>query len=70
MDKPPMTERSELPEKLTLTQARKYLGISFTKMTNMIRGGKISYEVNPLDLREKLVRRSELDELLRRAARK
>jgi hypothetical protein len=65
-----MPEREKPPDKMTLTEARKYLGVSFTKMTNMIRGGNIPYEANPLDLREKLVKRSDLDELLRQAARK
>jgi hypothetical protein len=60
----------ELPERMNLTDARKYLGVSFTKMTSMINGGKIPYETSPLDQRVKLVRRADLDELLRRAARK
>jgi hypothetical protein len=53
------------PNKMSMTQARKYLGVSFTKMTTLVRSGQISYEVNPLDHRVKLIKRSDLDTLLR-----
>jgi hypothetical protein len=58
-------EESELPEKMPLTQARRYLNVSFTKMTALVRSGLISYETNPLDYREKLVKRSDLEALKR-----
>jgi hypothetical protein len=51
------------PEKMKLSDARKYLGVSFTKMTELIRSGKLSYEPSVLDCRVKLVRRSDLDKL-------
>jgi hypothetical protein len=54
------------PNKMTMTQARKYLGVSFTKLTSLVASGKIPYEVNPLDHRVKLIKRSDLDTLLRR----
>jgi excisionase family DNA binding protein len=60
----------EFPERMTLTEACKYLRISFTKLTTLVHSGAISYETSPLDHRVKLVRRADLDELLRRAARK
>lgn len=59
-----MTKKTQ-PKKMTMTQARKYLGVSFTKMTMLVRSGKIPYEVNPLDHRVKLIKRSDLDTLLR-----
>ncbi len=56
------------PEKLTLSDARKFLDISFTKMTMLINQGIIPYETNPLDSRVKLVKRSDLEKLLSKNA--
>jgi hypothetical protein len=61
-----MDEEPEWPKKLTLTQAHKYLCISFTKLTALIKGGQLSFEQDPLDNRVKLVKRSDLDRLRRR----
>jgi hypothetical protein len=64
MDKAP-----EWPKNMTLTQARKYLGISFAKLTSLVRGGQIPFEKDPLDNRVKLVKRSDLDRLRRQGHR-
>jgi hypothetical protein len=52
-----------LPEKLKLSDARKYLNISFSKMTHLISSGLIAWESDPLDSRVKLVKRVDLDQL-------
>jgi hypothetical protein len=57
----------ELPEKLNLTQARKFLGISFAKMTALISSGILPFEEDPLDGRVKLVRRVDLEALRQRS---
>jgi hypothetical protein len=62
-----MIEKIEWPDKMKLSEACKYLGISFTKMTMLVQSGKLSYETSILDYRVKLVKRSELDELRRRS---
>jgi hypothetical protein len=59
------SDGSELPEKLNLTAAHKYLGISFTKMTGLVNNGIIKIEKDPLDNRVKLVKRADLDKLKR-----
>jgi hypothetical protein len=50
----------EWPEKFTVTQARRLLKVSPSKMTQLLRQNLIRYHRNPLDLREKLIRRSDL----------
>ena len=57
--------KSEWPEKMKLSQAHKFLGISFTKMSKLISSRIIKYEQDPLDYRVKLVKRSDLENLLR-----
>ncbi len=53
------------PEKLKLTQAREFLGISFAKMTALVSSGTLKVEEDPLDRRVKLVRRADLEALKR-----
>jgi hypothetical protein len=53
----------ELPEKLKLSEARKYLNVSFSKMTHLITSGKLAWEPDPFDNRVKLVKRADLDAL-------
>lgn len=60
-----MAKKTKFPAKMKLTEARRYLNISFTKMTTLVRSGVISYEINPLDCREKLVKRADLEALKR-----
>jgi hypothetical protein len=55
----------EWPEKMKLSQAHKFLGISSAKMTTLISNGTIKYEQHPLDNRVKLVRRADLEALKR-----
>jgi predicted site-specific integrase-resolvase len=51
---------------MKLALAAKFLGISPSSLSNMINSGKIKYENDPLDNRVKLVKRSDLEALLRR----
>lgn len=50
-------------EKMNLTKAHKYLGISFAKMTKLVDSGVIDCEDNVLDSRERLVKIADLDKL-------
>jgi hypothetical protein len=54
------------PEKMKLSEARMFLGIGVSKMTALVSSGKIAVEDDPLDRRVRLVRRSDLEELLQR----
>jgi hypothetical protein len=60
-----MGKEPEWPEEMKLTQARLYLGVSFTKMTMLIKRGLLTFEEDPLDCRVKVVKRSDLDKLKR-----
>lgn len=51
------------PRRMKLSQARKYLGVSSQKMTELVSSGVIVVTANPLDRREKLVDVAALDEL-------
>jgi hypothetical protein len=53
----------EWPEKMNLSQARRFLGIGLSKMTMLVSTGILKYEQNPLDYRMKFVRRSDLEKL-------
>lgn len=48
---------------VTTTEARKLLGISTKKMSDLIAEGRIAVEHNPLDKRVKLVKLSEIEKL-------
>jgi predicted site-specific integrase-resolvase len=54
------------PEKMKISQAAKFLGVSFSTMSNLIGSGKIKYKSDVLDRRIKLVKRSDLEELMRK----
>jgi hypothetical protein len=54
------------PEKMKLSEARKFLGVSVSKMTTLVGSGRIAVEHDPLDRRVRLVRRSDLEKLLRK----
>lgn len=56
----------EWPVKMKVSLAAKFLGISSSTVSNMINSGKIKYEKDPIDNRVKLVKRSDLEALLRR----
>lgn len=52
------------PVKMNISLAAKFLGISSSTMSNLVGSGKIKYELDVLDRRVKLVKRSDLEELL------
>jgi hypothetical protein len=60
-----MGKEPQWPEEMKLTQARQYLGISFTKLTTLIKRGLLAFEEDPLDCRVKVVKRADLDKLKR-----
>lgn len=53
------------PEKMKLSQALKFLGVSHAKMTSLVTNGVIPHERDPLDHRVKLVRKSDLEKFRR-----
>jgi hypothetical protein len=50
---------------LNLTQARKILRVSPNKMSQLVRTGRLPYMQDPLDDRVKLVKRKDVEALLR-----
>jgi len=56
----------EWPVKMNLSQAAKFLGISSSTLSNLVGSGKISVEDDLLDRRVKLVKRADLEDILRR----
>lgn len=61
-----LKSRSEKwPEKMKLSQAHKFLGISFATMSNLVSRGVVAVEADPLDRRVRLVKRADLEEILR-----
>jgi hypothetical protein len=54
------------PVKMNISLAAKFLGISSSTMSNLVGSGKINYELDVLDRRVKLVKRSDLEALLYR----
>jgi excisionase family DNA binding protein len=59
----------EWPEKLTVTQARRLLNVGSSKMTQLLRQNLIRHHRNPMDMREKLIRRSDLLAFLKKYGR-
>jgi hypothetical protein len=57
------------PEKIKATEAQKLLGCSKVKLAKLLRNGQLAYERDPLDDRLKLVKRADVEELLRRRGR-
>ncbi len=53
-------------ELITVTEARRILGISANKMSALIGSGTLPYEQDPLDRRVKLVRRDDVEGLMRK----
>jgi hypothetical protein len=51
---------------ITVTEARRLLGISANKMSALIGSGTLPYEQDPLDRRVKLVRRVDVEGLMRK----
>jgi len=52
-----------MADKMTTTEAASYLGISRVTMTALIKRGKVRVQEDPLDLRKKLINKSELQKL-------
>ncbi len=50
---------------MNITEALRVLKISRTKMAQMLEEGHLAYELNPLDKREKLVKREDVEKLRR-----
>jgi hypothetical protein len=57
------------PEKMKVSVARHFLGVSHAKITSLISSGVLRCETDPLDHRVKLIRRSDLEGLVRRRTR-
>lgn len=57
------TRIKDWPEKMNAAQARKFLGVSPVKMTALLTG-ELPWEWDQLDLRVKLIKRSDLEALL------
>jgi hypothetical protein len=55
----------EWPEKMKLSLAHKFLGVSHAKLTSLVKTGIIPHERDPLDNRIKLIRKSDLEKLKR-----
>jgi hypothetical protein len=53
------------PERMSVLEARKFLGVSASKMTELLSSG-LAWESDPLDRRVKLIRRADLEGLLDR----
>jgi hypothetical protein len=53
------------PERMSVLEARKFLGVSANKMTELLSSG-LAWESDPLDRRVKLIRRADLEALLGR----
>jgi hypothetical protein len=61
----------KLDELITLSEAKEILGVSHAKMSRLIQKGTLAAIINPLDNREKLVRKADVLSLIpnrRRAA--
>jgi hypothetical protein len=58
------SQGEEWPEKMKVSLARKFLGVSDGKMSSLLNGGVIPWEKDPIDSRVKLVKRSDLEALL------
>lgn len=52
-----------IPERFSLTDAAKYLGVSRTKLWKMVADGVLRATVDPLDTRKKWVTRADLEAL-------
>lgn len=60
---------SEEAEYISVAEAREILGVSATRIAEMLRTGELIAEQNPLDRRGKLLKRSDIEALARKAGR-
>ena len=61
-----MNRNASLPEKkrrMKLSDAAVYLGISAAKLSRLVSRGELSYSIDPLDRRRRLVAVTDLDRL-------
>ena len=56
-------------EFISVAEAREILGVSATRMAEMLKKGELAAEQNPLDRRGKLVKRADVEALARKAGR-
>jgi hypothetical protein len=49
------------PDKMKISLAHRFLGVSHAKLTSLVNTGVIPHERDPLDHRVKLVRKSDLE---------
>lgn len=52
-----------MKDRLTVNEAASYLGVNRVKINTLLRRGVLKAETNPLDARQKLVSRQQLDAL-------
>lgn len=50
-------------EYMTMTEARKYLGVSKTKIRHLVKANDILVHQDPLDHRKRLVKREDIEKL-------
>jgi hypothetical protein len=55
----------EWPERMTVAQAHKFLGVSHAKMTQLLCQDLIPAQRNPIDMRKKVIKRSDLEAFLK-----
>ncbi len=63
---PTKTAASRNSDLINVTEARKILGISANKMSSLISSGVLPIDHDPLDHRVKLVKRKDIDNLMRK----
>lgn len=57
-------------EYISIGEAREILGVSKTRIAQMVKHGELTAEQNPVDRRGKLLRRAEVDALAAKAGKK
>jgi hypothetical protein len=66
-----MKRRREVEsEYVSVAEAQEMLGVSKTRMAEMLRNGELQWERNPVDRRGKIVRRADVEALARKAPKK
>jgi hypothetical protein len=58
------------PEYVSVAEAQEMLGVSKTRMAEMLRNGELKWERNPVDRRGKIVRRADVEALMRKMPKK
>ena len=57
-------------EYISVAEARELLGVSKTRIAEMVRKGELVWEPNPVDRRGKLLRRADVEALAAKAGKK